>query len=390
MTNIGIGTERYCSVRKNMIPVSKPWITELEKRYVAEAMDSSWISSIGPFIERFEAAFAAKIGVKHAISTNTGTSACHAALAVLGFRPRDEIVVPAVTFVATANAVKYCGCEPIFADIDKNTWNMDVAGAESLIGPRTVAVFAVHLYGNMCNMDKMRKMCTRNSLILVEDACEALGGTFGSVPAGGFGKTAAFSFYGNKTLTTGEGGMVVTDDDELYEKIKMFKGQGQTDRYYHPIIGHNYRMTNIQAALGLAQVERMDEILVEKQRVFEKYASLLRQVPGVIWPQLQQNSMHSYWAISIMVPRPAEAMEKLAAKGIDARPVFWPLSDLPPYRQCRGSLRCPHSASLGKFGITLPSYAELVNKDISKVCDVVLKHAEERKGVPEWQTLLAG
>jgi perosamine synthetase len=359
-----------------MIPIFKPWITDLEKSYVKDAMESGWVSSIGPYIERFESLFATRIGVKHAVATNTGTAACHLALASLNFRPGDEIIVPATTFVATANAVKYCNCDVVVADIDPDTWNMDVRLIEPLTGPRTVAVFAVHLYGNLCDMDTLKKACERNSLILVEDACEALGGSFNGKQAGSIGKTSAFSFYGNKTITTGEGGMFATDDDELYERAKMFKGQGQTDRYYHPIIGHNYRMTNIQAAIGLAQLERLDEIQVEKKRVFNEYEKMLYfgcQTGKIKWSKRTENAIHSCWSVTVCVPDPARTMFKLQEEGMETRRVFYPISSLPPYRGVKGSDSCKESESLYSKGISLPSYAELSNDEIAKVCEAVLR-----------------
>ena len=357
-----------------MIPLSKPWLTSLERKYAQEAVDSGWISSIGPFIEKFEAAFAQRIGVKYALTTNSGTAACHLSLGAMGFRPGDEIIVPSVTFVATANAVKYCNCDVVLADIDPKTWNMDLASAERLIGPRTVAICIVHLYGNMCDMKATADLCWRNNLMLVEDACEALGGSFHDKQAGSLGKTAAFSFYGNKTISTGEGGMFVTDDAWLYAKAKMLRGQGQTDRYYHPVIGHNYRMTNIEAAIGLAQIERFDEILTEKQRVFNLYKEKLRGIVG--WPKQTPDSKHSCWAVTVLVPQRQHLMEALHQQGVETRPVFHPLSDLPPYRDTKGADNCPNAKAFHAAGITLPSYPELSNAEVSMICDIVTKECE--------------
>jgi perosamine synthetase len=357
-----------------MIPIFKPWITDLEKKYVQDAMESGWISSIGPYIERFESLFATRIGVKYAVATNTGTAACHLALASMNFRPGDEIIVPATSFVATANAVKYCNCDVVLADIDPKTWNINPDLLESLVGSRTVAVFIVHLYGNLCNMKAIERVCKRNGLVLIEDACEALGASIYGKQAGSFGKTAAFSFYGNKTITTGEGGMFVTNDVELCERAKMFKGQGQTDRYYHPIIGHNYRMTNIQAAIGLAQLERLDQIQTEKARVFQEYRR--RLIGKVGWPQQEMDTIHSCWSVTIRVPNPAKTMFSLGKEGIDTRRVFYPVSLLPPYKDVKGSDSCENAELLYLEGISLPSYAELSNDEIDKICDAVLRTIE--------------
>ena len=365
-----------------MIPISKPWITDLEKRYALDAIESGWISSIGPYVERFENAFAEKIGVRYALTANSGTAACHLALAGMGFRPGDQVIVPSVTFVATANAVKYCNCDIVVADIDPLSWNIDASKVEELVGPHTVALFLVHLYGNMCDMEAISRVCSRNNLVLVEDACEALGGSFGGKKAGSFGKAAAFSFYGNKTLTTGEGGMFATDDRELYLKAKTMRGQGQTERYYHPIVGHNYRMTNIQAAIGLAQLERMDQILDEKKRVFEAYQKRLKGAFGkrafIGWPLVHANSSHSYWAVTITVgdanpcsiPMRDRIAEFLDSSDIETRPVFYPIPNLPPYR---GTGKSPNGQCLFKRGITLPSYPEMSQGEIDLVCDKVLE-----------------
>jgi len=351
-----------------MIPIYKPWITDLEKKYVQNAIESGWISSIGPYLEKFEDLFAKRIGVKYAIATNTGTAACHLALASMNFKPGDEIIIPAITFIATANAVKYCNCEVLLADIDPKTWNIDPHLLKSLIGPRTVAVFTVHLYGNPCNMNVLEQICKHNNLVLIEDACEALDGSFNGKQTGSFGKTAAFSFYGNKTITTGEGGMFVTNEREFYDRAKILKGQGQTDRYYHPVIGYNYRMTNIQAAIGLAQLERLDQIQKEKKRIFEEYKNRLSGKVG--WPQQIENATHSYWSVTIRVPNPINIINRLKKEDVDARRVFYPISCLPPYKNAKGSFK--EAELLFSEGISLPSYAELTNTEVNRICDIIL------------------
>lgn len=370
-----------------MIPVSKPWITEREKRYVAEAMDSGWISSTGPFIVQFEEAFASYVGTKHAVGAINGTAACHLAMLSVGVGPGDDVVVPATTFVATANAARYCGANVRIIDIDRMNWNMDPQYL-GLMSENTKAIFFVHLYGNMCDMDAL-KVASKNA-ILVEDACEALGGEWKGKRAGSLGRAAAFSFYANKTISTGEGGMLVTDDDEVYEKAKLYRGQGQTARYFHPVVGYNYRMTNIQAAIGLAQLERMDEIMAEKRRVYERYKERLKNGYGFpFFADEPAGSKHSCWAVTISVKNPEKISVALAENGVESRRVFFPICDLPPYgkdtrmgasdfeydeKTClyKKGCDCLNARWLRNHGITLPSYSELTNSQIDTICDLVL------------------
>jgi len=347
-----------------MIPLSQPWITDLEKKYVNKALSSGWISSNGPFVNKFEEQFAEYIGVKHAISTNNGTSACHVCLYACGVGPGDRVAVPAMTFVATANAVAYCGAEVVGIDIDPKTWNMCPTKLNEVWnGNRPFSfIFQVHLYGNVQSPD----IVAGNGRVLIEDACEALGGAFKGKKAGTLGRAGAFSFFGNKTISTGEGGMVVTNDDVVAERARLFKGQGQTSRYYHEIVGYNYRMTNIQAALGLAQLERINEILEEKRRVYERYESQI----GHLMQSREPWSTHSYWAVTAKVGNPEAVSSILVQNGIETRRTFYPLSSLPPYAGC-----CPNGAkeseALRETGLTLPSYPELSNREIDVICNLV-------------------
>jgi perosamine synthetase len=350
-----------------MIPVSKPWLTELESKYVNEALSSGWISSNGPFIDRFEEKFAEYLGIKHAISTCNGTAACHIALAACGVDKGHRVAVPAMTFVATANAVTYCGAEVVGIDIEPTTWNMCPMklANEYHNGNRPFEfVFQVHLYGNIQNQCVNMGCCTKTTLI--EDACEALGGEWMGKKAGTWGKAAAFSFFGSKTLSTGEGGMVVTNDDEVANKARLLRGQGQTHRYYHEVVGYNYRMTNIQAALGLAQIERINDILAEKRRVYERYESRI----GHLMQVRELRSTPSYWAVTAKVGNPEQVSSVLVQNGIETRRTFYPLSSLPMYEYC-----CPHGAkeskSLRDSGLTLPSYPELSNREVDIICDLV-------------------
>ena len=246
--------------RRPLIPVAAPVFAGREREYVADCMESGWISSAGKYVELFEAEFAKFCGVRHAVSCCNGTAALHLALAALGVGPGDEVIVPTLTFVATANAVTYCGARPVFADSEAETWNLDPAHVASKITPRTKGIVAVHLYGNPAEMDALRALAHRHGLFLLEDAAEAHGALYRDAHAGSLGDIAAFSFYGNKIIATGEGGMVTTDDDALAARVRLLRGQGMDAerRYWFPVVGYNYRMMNLPAAIGLAQLERAE------------------------------------------------------------------------------------------------------------------------------------
>lgn len=361
-----------------MIPVYKPWLTDLEKKYVLDAYNSGWISSQGPYIERFEKAFAEYIGVKHAIAVNNGTAACHLAMVALGIGPGDEVIIPAVTFIATANAITYCGGKPVLCDIARDSWNIDSYLIESLITEKTKAIMPVHLYGVPANMFEINKIAKKYNLAVVEDACEALGAEikdtkFSNKYAGSFSDISVFSFFGNKTITAGEGGMVCTDNDYLAELVRLYKGQGQGQkRYYHEVVGYNYRMTNIQAALGLAQLERIDEILKEKARIYEVYYSHLNN----LWPvsdflntQLcEPGDIPSDWLFSYLTEDRDELIIRLRDNEIDSRPVFYPINKMPPYSDLND---CPIANFVSERGLSLPSYPELTDSEINRIIGVI-------------------
>ncbi len=356
-----------------MIPVYEPWLTDLEKTYAKQAIDSGWISSRGEFVDRIEEKFAKLFGFKHAIAVNTGTAALHIALLVAGISPGDEVLVPNITFVATPNAVRYCGAVPVLVDIDSNTWNIDIEDAKGRITDNTRGIIPVHLYGSMANMDGIKRLIGESPnprIALVEDACEALGAKYNGHFAGSFSKVAAFSFFGNKTITTGEGGMVVTNDDEIAYQCRILKGQGQTKQYWHPVVGYNYRMTNIQAAIGLAQLERWDEIVEQKKRVYEFYQNHLK--PDVKRQGVLYKATHGYWMNAIYVTNPVVLGDVLRANGIDTRPSFYQLSDMPPYKNGR---LMKNSKAVAEHSIILPSSPLLTDDQLSFICNMINKWA---------------
>jgi len=257
--------------------VASPALHGRELDYVTEAVESTWISSHGRFIDAFEREFADFCQTKHAITTNNGTTALHLALVGLGIGPGDEVLVPTVTYIATANAVTYCGATPVLVDVLPGTLNIDPEAARAAITERTRAIIPVHLYGEAADMDAVTSLAFEHGLYVVEDAAEAHGARFEGRPVGGFGHAGMFSFFGNKIITTGEGGMIVTNDDEYAARIRLYRGQGMdpTRRYWFPVVGYNYRMTNVQAAIGLAQFERVEAALARRAEVRARYDELL-------------------------------------------------------------------------------------------------------------------
>jgi len=357
------------------IPVYRPDLSGNEKRYVSECIDSSWVSSKGDFISRFENDFARRIGAPHATSVCNGTAALHLAMLTLGIGPGDEVIVPTLTYIASANAVAYTGATPVFADSKTETWQIDPEDVERKIGPHTKAIMAVHLYGHPCDMDALRRLCDRYRLFLIEDCAEAVGTSWKGHAAGTFGDVAAFSFFGNKTITTGEGGMLVTADPTLFDRARRFKGQGLADhrQYWHDIVGYNYRMTNICAAIGVAQLERLDSILVRKRHIANMYREALRETPTTLHAECVDGH-HSYWMVTILVERQKDRdplRAHLAQAGIETRPTFYPVHTMPMYSH--RFQRNPVAEDIAWRGINIPSFPTLLDEEIRVVADAI-KH----------------
>lgn len=364
------------SDQPRFLPVSEPLLAGNEKKYVNECLDEGWVSSNGKFIARFEDEFARFCGVKHALSCCNGTVALHLALLALGIGPGDEVIVPTVTFVATANAVHYVGATPVFAESERYTWNLDPADVERKITRRTRAIIPVHLYGLPCEMDAIHALARKHGLHVVEDAAEAHGGEYRGRRAGSLGDVATFSFYGNKNLTTGEGGMCLTDDDELAAKIRLLKGQGMDPqrRYWFVLVGYNYRMTNIEAALGLAQLERADSLLGRRREVFGWYRELLGSHHALeLQPELP-HTRHACWMFTVLVPSDRERDAVAAAllgERIETRPVFPCMHLLPPYQHLAPAGSLPVAEEISRRGLNLPTSPTLTRADVERVCDAL-------------------
>lgn len=349
-------------------PVYQPLMQGREKEYVNACLDSTWISSKGEFIERFEKGFAEFTGVPHAATVSNGTVALHLALMAIGIGPGDEVILPTLTYVASANAILQAGATPVFVDSLASSWQIDPEEIKKKITSRTKAIMVVHLYGHPCPMDEILELCQKHNLLLVEDCAEAFGSYYNGSHVGSFGDVATFSFFGNKTITTGEGGMVISKHQDVHHLAKRLKSQGvsQDKHYWHDLVGYNYRMTNICAAIGLAQLEKAEEILRKKREIAKWYQNLLQELPLVTDPVVG-NVVHSYWMCSILLDDPAKRdplREYLRSKGIETRPFFYPVHQMPMYHRLQAH---PVAESLSQRGMNLPSYPGLTEQDIKAI-----------------------
>jgi perosamine synthetase len=360
------------------IPVAAPALVGREREYVLDCIDSTWISSNGKYLERFESSFAEFCGVRHAVSCCNGTVAVHLALLAHGVAPGDEVIVPTLTYVATANPVVYCGGKPVFVDAEPRTWNMDPERVAAAITPRTRGIIVVHLYGHPVDMDPILEQAERHGLWVIEDAAEAHGATYRGRVAGSMGSLGTFSFYGNKIITTGEGGMVVCNDDRLAATVRQLHGQGQDPqrRYWFPMVGFNYRMTNIEAAIGLAQLERVDWHIARRREIAAWYREELGGEAGIELSPNESWAESVFWIACAVFdeqrfgPRD-RLMAALGEAGIETRPFFYPLHTLPMYRDDNDASDFPIAEGLARRGVNLPSSATLTREEVAYVCERV-------------------
>ena len=363
-----------------MIPVCEPLTGEKELEYVVDCLKTNWISSRGKYIGEFEERFADYCGCKYGISTTNGTAALHLALASLGIGPGDEVITPTFTMISTAFAVVYTSATPVLVDAEPETWNIDVTRIEEKISPRTKAIMPVHIYGHPCDMEPIMKIASKYNLWVVEDAAEAHGAEYKGSKAGGIGHINCFSFFANKIITTGEGGMVVTNDEKIAEKAKSLKNLAHSKgrRFLHTDMAFNYRMTNIQAALGLAQFERIDELVEMRRRNAHLYNSLLKDIKGLRLPVEKEWARNVYWMYSILVTDEFgmsrdELMERLREKGVDTRTFFIPVHQQPALQNMGLFVgeSYPVSELLAEQGLYLPSSSGLAGDQIEYVCTMI-------------------
>jgi len=355
---------------ERFLPISQPQIGVREKELVLDALDSGWVSSIGKYIDEFEAGFARYCGTEYALTVSNGTTGLHLALEALGIGRGDEVIVPDLTFVATANAVAYTGATPVLADVDPDTLCLDLDSVKSVLSPRTRAIMPVHLYGHPADMDALNALADDRGIAVIEDAAEAHGAEYKGRRVGGLGRCAVFSFYGNKVITTGEGGMLTTNDRELYQRAKRLRDHAMHPqrRYFHEERGFNYRITNLQAALGVAQLERIADFLGRRTEIMGWYREVIPQTNQIRMNRVKNWARSAFWMVCLEVDwfdesRRGAFMQALRARGIDSRPYFCTLSSMPMYRQAP----LPVAAKKAQIGLNLPSFYELTRSDVRRV-----------------------
>ncbi len=373
------------------IPVAGPWITNKEIEYVADAAEVCWYDRAWEYNERFEKAFAQYIGCKHAVTMPSCTAAIHLSLAALGIGAGDEVIVPDITWIASAAPISYLGATTVFADVDEKTWCLSADSFERCLTERTRAVVPVDLYGNMPDMDRIRAIAAQRGIHIIEDAAQAIGSEYNGVRAGSFGSTGVFSFHGSKTLTTGEGGMLCTDSDEILQRVRVLRDHGRKpgdNLFWNTEIAYKYKMTSFQAAMGLGQLERIEELLTKKRQIFQWYSEDLNEVKGIKLNEDGDGVFNTYWMVTAILDpdlrlKKEEFGRLLAEKKIDTRPLFYPLSQLPAYAHLEtvkgAEERNVVAYALSPFGINLPSALNLTREQVSYVCDSIKAIVESKR-----------
>lgn len=361
----------YISMANKKIPIYKPYLGKEESELVLDCMESTWISSQGAYIQNFEEKVQEYTGAAHAITTSNGTVAIHLAMLALDIGPGDEVITTNFTYVASSNSILYVGANPVFVDIDPQTWNLDPTQIEKKITERSKAILYTNVYGAPADYNRLKKLADKHNLYLIEDAAESFGATYGDKMSGTLGDISTYSFFGNKTITTGEGGMVLTPHKELSEKIRILKNQGnsETVRYYHDVLGYNYRMTNIQAAIGVAQLNKIDAILKMKRSIQTKYEEGLKDL--VHFQKVEEGSTSSFWMCSL-VSNSIDEKEKIRValdkENIETRPFFTPIDELPFYEAVDD---CPISKKISALGINLPSFPGIEAEEQDLIIEII-------------------
>lgn len=360
-------------VPQPFLPVSEPDLTHREMRYAFDAFMSTWISSTGDYIRRFEQDFADKVGMAHGVATSNGTVSLHLAMAALGIGEGDEVIVPDLTFAASINTVMHVGARPVLVDVDPDTWCLSAEAVERAITPRTRAIMPVHVFGRPSQMTEIVELAKARGLYIIEDCAEAHGAKYDGQPIGSFSDISSFSFFANKIITTGEGGICLTNDADIAARMRMLRDHGMRPerRYWHEEPGFNFRMTNMQAAIGCAQIERMDELLAMRADVHARYVKALSGIPGVSFPPaMDQRAQPVTWFSCAQVPadKRAELIAACKAANIDLRPFFHGLSSMPAYRQF--ARKCPNSAWLSRTGVNLPTSRRVDDAMVGRITAV--------------------
>ena len=349
------------SFRSHRIPILEPSLKGNEIKYVSDCLETNWISSQGNYVNKFENIFNNLHQGYHSLAVSNGTVALHLALIALGVGKEDEVIVPNITFAASINSIIHSGATPVLCEIDEKSWCINVDEAEKLITKKTKAIMPVHLFGQVCDVEKIQALAKKYNLLIIEDCAEAIGSSFMQNSVGTFGDASTFSFFGNKTISTGEGGMVLFKDIKFAEKARQLRDHGMSKekKYWHNVVGFNYRLTNIQAAIGVAQMERFNQIIKKKLEVAKFYSENLKHVKKIkMFPLVQKKIVHSNWVFTIVFDENVDRdkiIKSMITRGIDTRPVFYPLSSMPPYKKYRCSENLSSSIQISKFGLSLPS-----------------------------------
>lgn len=364
--------------RYGRIPILEPVFMGNELSYVTDCIKTGWVSSIGEYVTKFEAAFAEFCGSDYALSVANGTVALQLALSALDIGEGDEVIVPDFTFAASINAIINVGATPVIVDVEMETWTICIAALKEAITEKTKAIMPVHIYGHPCRMDEIKAISQQLQLLVIEDCAEAIGTKYKGQQVGTDSDCAAFSFFGNKTITTGEGGMVLFKDKEVYEKAKTLRAHGMstTKRYWHDVVGFNYRMTNIQAAIGLAQMENIAHYIASKKTIASSYRKGLASIENITLPPEKEWAENGFWLYTILLDESLSAkrdelMEKLSKKGVETRPAFYPLHEMPPYSEYGKGKAFPNSKNISYRGISLPSSVNLLDEEIQNVIETL-------------------
>ncbi len=355
-----------------LYPIYKPFISQIEKDLVNDCLDSTWISSKGKYIRMFEDKVSKFTGSKYAVAVSNGTVALHLALLAHDIGIDDEVLLPDFTYIATANSVLYVNASPVFCDVDPNNWNIDLNKITDKINSKTKAIIVPNIYGNPANFDLLNQISKKYNLIVIEDSAESLGASYKGKMSGNLADISTLSFFGNKTITTGEGGMVLTNDYEKYKKLLKLRNQGNSEkiRYYHDILGYNYRMTNIQAAIGVGQMSKINEILKRKRIIQKSYENELSDY--VNFQEIEKDSSSSYWMVSLTLKNQRirdSLMNNLKKENIETRPFFKKISSMPFYEEANNKV----SSKLSEIGLNVPSYPQLEKADIKFISNKI-KH----------------
>lgn len=356
------------------IPISRPSITQLERELVLRAVESGWVSSLGEFITSFEEDFATFCGTRFAVSVANGTVALQLALTAAGIGRGDEVIVPDLSFIATANAVLHAGATPVFADIDPENLCLDPNDVLRRLTPRTKAVIPVDLYGHPADLPAICEIADRHGLVVIEDAAESHGAAIGPRKTGAFGRCGCFSFYGNKVMTTGEGGMITTNNAAFYERCRLLRDHAMSPekRYWHLEPGFNFRMTNLQAALGCAQLRRLPEMLAKREQIHRWYCDALAEVQGIRLNRRSAWASPVYWMVCVEIDgfgeqERQELIDRLRERGVDSRPYFYPMSDMPYFTRAD----TPVAHAVYARGINVPTHIDLTHEDVERICAAI-------------------